>query len=53
MSLKMADELMKTGLREDSEPNVRGHQIEALIDRLGRLLNLWRPRPQGFCLSTK
>lgn len=33
----LADELMESGLREDSEPNTRGHQIEDLIDKLGRL----------------
>ena len=33
----LADELCDTGLRDDDEPNDRGHQIESLIDLLGRL----------------
>jgi len=33
----IADELLKTGLSENDEPNERGLLLESLIDRLGHL----------------
>lgn len=33
----LADELAATGLRDDDEPNERGHLLEELIDKLGSL----------------
>ena len=32
----ISDEFSETGLREDDEPNPRGHQLEALLDEVNR-----------------
>ena len=33
----LADELIETGLRDDSEPDERGRPLDDIIGRLGRL----------------